>query len=92
MRSTHLSISQRGRGSAYELREASNQPGRSKDGHRATQRTPWEVASEDGASDEVQIIGGSEVKEAHSDNEHDFGPEKNQIWVTRDVKMVQDDA
>lgn len=67
---------------------------RSKDGHQAIRRsgrTPWDGPSDDGASDEVQIIAGSEVKELRGD-ELNFGSGKNQIYVTKDVEVSQNDV
>ncbi|KAK3614611.1 hypothetical protein LTR56_027141 [Elasticomyces elasticus] len=77
----------RDHGSAYELRNTSEQQRRSKSGHKKMSKDPWGVAAEDGASDEVQIIAREGSGTARYDD-LDFRSQKAHSSTRADVDRV----
>lgn len=81
--------------SIYELRGPAQRYSRSRTLHQISHRsggTPWEGEDDgdDAASDEVQIIACAEVQKSQR-KEPVYGHGKNEIYVTKEFRVVQND-
>ncbi|KAK3109351.1 hypothetical protein LTR53_017482 [Teratosphaeriaceae sp. CCFEE 6253] len=76
-------------GRAYELYGASDPHKRSKSGHRKMSKDPWSEVREDGASDEVHIVGGVECAEPRATHDLDFGFGKNRGILVENTVHIE---